>query len=338
MLILSVIFCSFNIIFLAQCFLECAHLRQTRRPNRARVKLHQMITLAEAPELLPPSASRDDIARSLEVARIAGAQIYTIAPDFSQCETAENALHHVPAQTRLKPTVWLGYIPDAARYHAIYEAALAKNIRLFNTPEQHLRAQEFDLAYPFIKDLTPRSLTLYSPADCPAAAREIGFPMFLKGAVQSHKSRGWRACVANNEAELSELAGHLWNLENRSRGRVIAHELVALRHARTHADFPLGREYRVFVLNREILSSGYYWPGVDPLSALDYAENEAVCALALEAALRLDVPYLAVDIGQLETKEWIVIEVGDAQFAGLSCNSPLLLWNRLVRGDQTITQ
>lgn len=213
----------------------------------------------------------------------------------------------------------------------IHEAAFAKNIRLFNTPDQHTRAQEFDVAYPFIEDLTPRSLTLRSSVDCPRAAREIGFPMFLKGAVQSRKARGWRACVARDEAELNELAAHLWSLENRSRGRVIARELVKLRHSRTHDDFPLGREYRVFLLQGEILSLGYYWPGADPLAALSHAETQAVRALAFEAARRLQVPYIAVDIRQLENEKWIVIEVGDAQFAGLSCNSPLALWNRLVQ-------
>ena len=79
-----------------------------------------------------------------------------------------------------------------------------------------------------------------------------------------------------------------------------------------------------------VLSLGYYWPGDDPLSALSAAENNAVRQLALEAARRLAVPYLAVDIGQLHSGEWIVIEVGDAQFAGLSRNAPLALWNRLV--------
>lgn len=290
-----------------------------------------MILLAEAPELLPPSSSRDDIARSLQSARITGAQIYSIPPDFTECETAENALWHIPSQPRHTPAVWLGYIPDAARYDAIYHAALAKNIRLLNTPEQHKMAQEFDVAYPHLQDLTPLSSILYSPADCASAAREIGFPMFLKGAVQSRKARGWRACVANNEAELYELAAHLWDLENRSRGRVIARELVSLRHARTHNDFPLGREYRVFILRDQILSLGYYWPGADPLAALSHAEAQVVRELALRAATRLNVPYIAVDIGQLENEKWIVIEVGDAQFAGLSCNSPLALWNRLVQ-------
>ena len=290
-----------------------------------------MILLAEDPQLLSPSSSRDDIARSLEAARIAGARIFTIAPDFSQCETAENALWHIPVQTQLTPAVWLGYIPDMTRYRAIYDAAHAKNIRLFNTPDQHQRAQEFDVAYPFIEDLTPRSLTMWTPADCTLAAQQIGFPMFLKGAVQSRKARGWRACVAQNEAELNELSAHLWSLENRARGRVIARKLVKLRHTRSHNDFPLGREYRVFILNNRILSLGYYWPGEDSLAALSHAEEIAVSELALEAARRLQIPYIAVDIGQREDLRWIVIEVGDAQFAGLSCNSPLKLWNRIFR-------
>ncbi len=290
-----------------------------------------MILLAEAPELLAPPSSRDDIARSLAAARIAGAQVFTIPPDFSQCETAENALWQLPGQPQLTPAVWLGYIPDFARYRAIYDAALAKKVRLINTPIEHQRAQEFDLAYPSLEGLTPHSMTMRSPSDCQIAAHEIGFPMFLKGAVQSRKTRGRRACVANDEAELNELAAHLWSLENRSRGRVIARELAKLRHSRTHNDFPLGREYRVFVLHDEILSIGYYWPGADALAALDSGEEQIVRSLFMEAARRLDVPYIAIDIGQLEDHSWTIIEVGDAQFAGLSCNSPLVLWNELVQ-------
>ena len=214
-----------------------------------------MILLAEAPELLAPSPSRDDIAQSLHAARIAGARVFTIPPDFSQCEDAAGALWHLPAQAQITPALWLGYIPDTARYDAIYQSALAKNVQLINAPDEHQRAQEFDRAYPFIEDLTPRSLTLRAPADFARAIAEIGFPMFLKGAVQSRKARGWKACVAANAAELSELAAQLWSLENRARGRVIARQLVALRHTRTHDDFPLGREFRAFVLRGDILST-----------------------------------------------------------------------------------
>ncbi|RYG71254.1 hypothetical protein EON80_05520, partial [bacterium] len=87
-----------------------------------------MFLLAEAPHLLPPSSSRDDIIRSLEAARLTGWQTYEIPPDFSLCGDAENALWHVPAPDQPTPAVWLGYIPDFERYNAIYEAAKAKNL------------------------------------------------------------------------------------------------------------------------------------------------------------------------------------------------------------------
>lgn len=67
------------------------------------------------------------------------------------------------------------------------------------------------------------------------------------------------------------------------------------------------------------------------MAALSHAEAQIVRELAVKAAKRLQVPYVAIDIGQLENESWIVIEAGDAQFVGLSCNEPLTLWNRLVQ-------
>lgn len=54
-----------------------------------------MILLAETPALLPPSPSRDDIARSLEAARLTGWRVFEMPPDFSQCDSAENAFAHI---------------------------------------------------------------------------------------------------------------------------------------------------------------------------------------------------------------------------------------------------
>ncbi|MEH2086851.1 ATP-grasp domain-containing protein [Nostoc sp.] len=51
--------------------------------------------------------------------------------------------------------------------------------------------------------------------------------------------------------------------------------------------------------------------------------------IVLSESERLGVPYIAIDIGQLESGEWIVIETADAQFAGLSHIPPLELWNKL---------
>lgn len=290
-----------------------------------------MIVLSEASSRLEPSASARDIRIMTDTAQVMGCRVYAIPQDFELCETAENALAHIPAPEHETPTVWIGYIPTPERYAAVYTAARAKNLRLVNSPEEHLRAQEFDRAYPLLGDLTPKSIIVMSPDECASAARELNFPVFVKGAVQSRKLRGWKACVAENEAELAALARVLlFELDERTRGRVIVRELARLRHARVSPQgFPFGREYRVFILKGEIVGLGYYWEGDDPLMTLSDGERRIVSELALEAAARLGVPYVAVDIGQCEDGRWIVIETGDAQFSGISRISPIQLWSNL---------
>jgi hypothetical protein len=290
-----------------------------------------MIVLSEASSRLEPSASARDIRIMTDTAQVMGCRIYAIPQDFELCETAENALAHIPAPEHETPTVWIGYIPTPERYAAVHAAARAKNLRLVNSPEEHLRAQEFDRAYPLLGDLTPKSIIVTSPDECAAAGRKLNFPVFVKGAVQSRKLRGWKACVAENEAELAGLARVLlFELDERTRGRVIVRELARLRHARVSAQgFPFGREYRVFILKGEIVGLGYYWEGDDPLMTLSDGERRIVSELALEAAARLGVPYVAVDIGQCEDGRWIVIETGDAQFSGISRISPIQLWSNL---------
>ena len=291
-----------------------------------------MIVFSEFSPQLPLSSSTADLRKATEAAKLTGCKVYFIPQDFEQCETAENALAYVPHQEHETPAVWIGYIPDPERYEAIYAAALDKNIRLLNSPEQHLMAQEFDRAYPRLVGLTPASLIVTSEEDCANAAAQIGLPVFVKGAVQSRKSRGWKACVAETEDKLRLLCRHLLDLDNRSRGRVVVRKLVKLRHSRTSAEgFPFGREYRVFLYGTEVLGYGYYWEGDDPLKVLTIDEERIVLELAVEAARRVGTPYIAVDLGQTEEGAWIVIETGDAQFSGVS-QAPLLpLWSKLAR-------
>ena len=289
-----------------------------------------MIVLSESSDQISPSSSARDLAASTHAAQIAGCEVYYIPADYSQCDDAEGALWHVPHQATPQPAVWIGYIPSAERYRQIYEAARAKGIHLLNTPEQHRVAQEFDGAYPFLQELTPKSVVISSVEECAEAVRALDLPIFVKGVVQSRKARGWKACVADSLEELQRLTTVLLDLSNRSRGRVVLRRLVALRHSRRSAEeFPFGREYRCFVYRGEILGLGYYWEGDDPLKTLSVPEEKAVRDLAREAARRLPTSYVAIDIGQLEGGTWIVIETGDAQFSGVSQIPLLQLWHHL---------
>ncbi|GGR79780.1 ATP-grasp domain-containing protein [Deinococcus sedimenti] len=155
--------------------------------------------------------------------------------------------------------------------------------------------------------------------------------MFLKGGVKSSKEEGWDACVAQDDAQVQRLARDLLARPGRSRGHVVLREVVALRRITTTYDqFPLGREFRVFLFRHHVLAYGFYWEEQAPERQLDPAEETQMLRCAVQASLRLDVPYLSVDVGQLDSGAWTVIEVGDAQFTGLSQVSALTLWTRLL--------
>ena len=290
-----------------------------------------MIVLSETSDRAYPTASARDIAALTEAAKLAGCRVAYIPPTFDECGLAPGALAHLAEQDGWAHGVWVGYIPSPERYAAIYEAALAKRVRLLNDPEQFRLAMEFDRSYPLLGDLTPRSVVVHGLDECAAAAEVLGFPIFVKGAVQSRKAEGWRACVADDGTGLATVVAGVLAQAHRSRGRAILRTLVRLRHARrSEAGFPLGREYRVFLYGGRVLAHGYYREGDDPLRALSAEETRAMLALAVAAARRVDVPYLIVDVGQLEGGAWTVIEVGDAQFAGHNDVSPFALWQGLL--------
>lgn len=287
-----------------------------------------MIILSESTEEIELSASAIENQQMTQAAQLLGCKIYYIPRNFERCETAENALYHVPKYQEEVTGVWIGFIPEFERYQAIYNAAISKNIKLINTPSEHKKGIEFDLFYPCLQGLTPESFIITSKEECFEAGNKLGFPVFVKGAVQSKKQKGWKSCVANNQDELFQLTQYLLKLKYGSRGKIIVRKLVKLRYQRLAPNgFPMGREFRIFIYQQNIVGWGYYWDGSDDLSKLSSQEEKEVLELALLASQRLNIPYVAVDIGQLETGEWIVIEVSDAQFAGISHISHLELWN-----------
>jgi hypothetical protein len=289
-----------------------------------------MIVLSEATAQTEPSASASDIKLMTEAAKLLGCKVYYIPQNFERCGTAENALWHVPQFAQETAGIWVGYIPEFQRYVAIYQAALAKGIKLLNTPLEHQTALEFDLFYPKLRGLTPDSVVITSTNECIEASGLLKFPVFVKGAIQSQKIQGWDSCVANNLEELLRLTEYLFKFKAGSRGRVIVRKLVKLRHQRLAPNgFPMGREFRCFIYHQQLLKYGYYWDGQDDLKQLTKLEEKQVLNLAIFASQRLQVPYVAIDIGQLETGEWIVIETADAQFAGLSQIPALELWSKL---------
>ncbi len=288
-----------------------------------------MIVLSQAP--LPLSLAGDDIAASTRAAVAAGFEMVSLPVALMHVEEVAPALAELAAREPGTPAIWVGTIPDEAVYRAVDAELRARGVALVNDPEAHLDVFEFDRAYARLADLTARTVVVTRVEEVAAAVAEVGLPAFLKGALLSRKHSGWAACVANTEAEAQALATGLLRRRYLARGRVLVRELLPLRRFTVPAsDFPIGREYRVFLLYGAVVGHGYYWPYLGEWAALAAEEEAAMLGVARAAAGRLRTPLVAVDVGQLEGGQWVVIEVGDPQFSGLSFIEPRGLWKAIA--------
>ena len=292
-----------------------------------------MILLSESratPSKRDFSSADADIRGLTKAARQAGCVVYEL-PHEADCNDPEEALREVPAQARETFALWQGYIPSLAYYRGLYQAAERRRLRLLNTPEEHQRVLEFDLAYPALIGLTPESLVITSTEGAARCVEVLGLPLFVKGAIFSRKSFGLKGCVAETLPELVSLIEKLLPLQ-KSLGKVIVRRFASLKKSeREWLEFPMSREFRVFLYRGEVVAHGFYWPLFDhPMTQLSPVEEETLLSVAREAARRLRVGYVSVDVAQQEDDRWIVIETGDPQFSGLSFIDPALLVARLL--------
>ncbi len=281
------------------------------------------------------SINAQEIQATIEVARMYGCRVFIISLNFDDCETADNALAYVPEFDEPVLAVWTGFIPFYDRYKAIYEAALKKNVYLVNTPEQFQTSMEFDKFYPLIEHLTPKSIILDdADYDIDKVIAHFDFPVFVKGTRKSNKDKGWSAVVAKSKEELSDLVQAHFQNNFRSNGKVIVRELVPLRKLDEDANgFPVSREYRVFVYKGQILDYGFYWDEYEDRGISEKELERTINHIVSKVVEQVNVPFFSLDIGQLSSGEWIVIELGDGQFSGLSQIPLLRLWSKISQWD-----
>lgn len=343
-----------------------------------------MIVLTEFPVSPAPTALDPAVNRELQataaIAKLLGFSVYPISPNPEAAaigaeavdeaiETrpgmdlhrplwlqppwaaiAAQSLAHVPAYSRPVPTVWLGKVPSPERYAAFYQAARHKNLCLLNTPEQHLRAQEFDRSYPHLVGLTPESIGVDSLEHCAIAAQRLGFPLVVRRArrdrwqparPQDAQPNRRQVGVAHTLAELEAIACEFLSMpparpeQPHSQGvggdRLLLRQWVKLRHARTTAEgFPIGREFYVILHGQRVITYGYCWEGEDDQRYLSTPEEEELFAVALEAAARLQVPFVAIALGQREDGHWTVINTRDPQFGSLGQLPLIQFWHEMA--------
>ena len=90
---------------------------------------------------------------------------------------------------------------------------------------------------------------------------------------------------------------------------------------------PFSNEYRLFFINGKYMCGGYYWAIAENIPTGVPEE-----AIAFAKSLKIEVPFVCIDVAETKDGRWILIELNDAQMSGLSTIKPGVFYASLYDG------
>lgn len=215
-------------------------------------------------------------------------------------------------------------------YEEDYADLLEEGIQLIHSPEIHLRASRLPGWYPRIEELTPRTRWYDTWPATSVIEAEFSWPIFVKGVRQTSHHR--RSLAIFEDAASFEAAREEYQSDETLSWQAIAvREYADLRIIETPIGdrLPSAYEFRTFWWKGQWVADGPYWWQGRPYMWTESERNEAL-TLAEEAARRVDVPFLAIDVAQTIEGRWIVVECNDAQESGFAGASVIGLWQNII--------
>lgn len=225
----------------------------------------------------------------------------------------------------LQRIIYRGWMLKPHQYALLYNALFAKNYQLVNTPAEYQHCHYLPDSYKFIGDHTPKTIWL------PVENQQVNYdhvykgietfgdaPLIVKDFVKSQKHYWDTACFIPSATDKNKVRSVIEKFialqdTDLNEGLVIR-EFVALNDLTIHSKsgMPLKQEYRLFFLNKQLLGCYNYWEEGEYSS-----DEQPPLELFRNIALKVESNFFSMDIAKTKKGEWIIIELGDGQVAGL---------------------
>ena len=271
-----------------------------------------------------PSQPEQVYQREVEAARACGAEVLLVDHDALVRGETSRAARRVAPRDQPESAVYRGWMVTPDQYADLYEELLRLGVRLINDPAAYRSCHYLPDSYPAIEGQTPQSVWIPATEGfetCTIMERLRVFgdrPLILKDYVKSVKHAWDEACFIPSAADAEHVArvvrGFLeWRGDDLNEGLVFR-EFVDLVSVGVHprSGMPLTEEYRVVVLAGRILISFPYWEAESYQDATPPPEDWLL-AIAEGVGSR----FFTMDVARLQSGGWIVVELGDAQVAGI---------------------
>lgn len=146
-----------------------------------------------------------------------------------------------------------------------------------------------------------------------------GTAFIVKGASADKGS--WERMHAPTKAAAIDLRSLLQRDTGMRAQTIVARRYVPLeRLGEGFGGCPVSTEFRVFVLDHEVVGTGFYWPPDDCTLHPPPPPSVIPADFLREAIARVHprLRFYALDVARTAAGDWIVIEINDGQRAGLS--------------------
>jgi hypothetical protein len=219
--------------------------------------------------------------------------------------------------------IYRGWMLRPAEYTLLFEHLARKGVQLINSPAAYLHCHYLPEWYPDLAAYTPRSVWLpveagFSAEAIAGALRTFGAnPVIVKDFVKSRKHEWAEACFIPSAADLAtaeRIVGRFLQLQGDDlAGGLVFREFVELEQLGPHpkSGMPRAREIRIFFMNGASIGASSYWS--------EGSDGDDLAPLSLFTVIshRVRSRFFTMDVARRTDGEWIVVELGDGQVAGL---------------------
>lgn len=261
-----------------------------------------------------------DYEEESNAAKKSGFEVYLISFEHLNEGNINQALKFINKSDKNELAIYRGWMLKPSIYEKMYTFLLEKNITLINSSTEYNHCHYLPNSYHKIKSNTPKS-NWTNDLSCESIElllNDFGEnPIIVKDYVKSEKHNWSEACFITNASDKIQ-AKKVVNKFLELRGNALNEGIVfrkfeELKFLTEHSQsgMPLTKEFRIFFLNKKIVKVFNYW------DEGEYDGLQPDLDQFIEVAQEIESNFFTMDVAQKKNGEWIIMELGDGQVAGL---------------------
>lgn len=220
--------------------------------------------------------------------------------------------------------IYRGWMLTPNQYRNLYDGLLKKNIELINSPDEYQHCHYLPDSFEKIESKTPKSnwtTELNSDTILELTSHFGESPIIVKDFVKSEKHNWDEACYIPNASDFDKVKSVVDKFvelrgDSLNEGLVFRQfEELEFLTEHSKSGMPLTKEFRIFFVNKKIVKVFDYW------DEGEYGNTKPELDDFIKIAQKIDSNFFTMDVAKKKNGEWIIMELGDGQVAGLPDNA-----------------